>query len=71
MELTEEWEQYEKKVKDVHGYIKKSRASFETPQQKSLRDQLGVYEKTLADIATQKAKIKISFEKLQVTFIVD
>lgn len=70
MELTEEWEQYEKKVKDVHGWIKKSRASFETPQQRSLRDQLGIYEKTLADITTQKTKIKISFEKLQVTIFI-
>lgn len=69
MELTEEWEQYEKKIKDVHGWIKKSRSTFESPQYKNrpLRDQLGYLEKTLADIATQKTKISISYEKLQVS----
>lgn len=66
MELTEEWDQYEKKIKDVYNWIKKSR---ETPQHRNrpLRDQLVYLEKTLADITTQKTKITISFEKLQVT----
>lgn len=65
MELSEEWDQYEKKIKDVYNWIKKSR---ETPQYQNrpLRDQLVYLEKTLADITTQKTKITISFEKLQV-----
>jgi hypothetical protein len=68
MELTEEWDQYEKKIKDVYGWINKSRATFESPQYKNrpLRDQLVYLEKTLADIMSQKTKITISFEKLQV-----
>lgn len=68
MELTEEWDQYEKKIKDVYNWIKKSR---ETPQHRNrpLRDQLVYLEKTLADITTQKTKITISFEKLQVTWV--
>lgn len=70
MELTEEWDQYEKKIKDVYSWIKKSRATFESPQYRNrpLRDQLVFLEKTLADITTQKTKITISFEKLQVNY---
>lgn len=70
LELTEEWDQYEKKIKDVYGWISKSRATFESPQYRNrpLRDQLVYLEKTLADINTQKTKITLSFEKLQVTF---
>lgn len=69
MELTEEWDQYEKKIKDVYSWVSKSRATFESPQYRNrpLRDQLVYLEKTLADITTQKTKITISFEKLQVT----
>lgn len=68
MELTEEWDQYEKKIKDVYGWIAKSRSIFESPDYRNrpLRDQLVYLEKTLADITTQKTKITISFEKLQV-----
>lgn len=70
LELTEEWDQYEKKIKDVYGWISKSRTTFESPQYRNrpLRDQLVYLEKTLADINTQKTKITLSFEKLQVTF---
>lgn len=68
MELTEEWDQYERKIKDVYSWIKKSRTTLESQQFKSrpLRDQHVYSEKTLADIMTQKTKITISFEKLQV-----
>lgn len=71
MELTEEWDQYEKKIQDVHNWIQKSRSAFESPQYRAqpLRDQLVHLEKSLADITTQKTKITICFEKLQVTYI--
>jgi len=71
MELTEEWDQYEKKIKDVYNWIKKSRTTFESPQYRNrpLRDQLVYLEKTLADITTQKTKITISYEKLQVKIL--
>lgn len=71
LELTEEWDQYEKKIKDVYNWIKKSRATFESPQYRNrpLRDQLVYLEKTLADITTQKTKITISYEKLQVKIL--
>jgi hypothetical protein len=69
MELTEEWDQYERKIKDVYSWMAKSRQTFESPQYRNrpLRDQLVYLEKSLADITTQKTKITISFEKLQVT----
>lgn len=70
LELTEEWDQYEKKIKDVNNWIAKSRVTFESPQYRNrpLRDQMVYLEKTLADITTQKTKITISFEKLQVCY---
>lgn len=71
MELTEEWDQYDKKIKDVYTWIQKSRTNFESPQYRNrpLRDQFVYLEKTLSDIMTQKTKITLSFEKLQVNLL--
>lgn len=67
-ETSEEWEQCEKKMKDVKAWIEKSKTSLESPQNKKrpLRDQHALREKMLADIAIQKTKISMSVEKLQV-----
>lgn len=67
-ETCEEWEQCERKMKEVRAWIDKTKNQLESPQQrkKPLRDQLGIHEKTLADISTQKTKIHMSIEKLQV-----
>ncbi|XP_068085330.1 muscle-specific protein 300 kDa [Anabrus simplex] len=69
-ETSEEWEQCEKKMKDVRAWIEKSRTSLESPQHKKrpLRDQLNIREKMLSDIPIQKTKISMSVEKLQVHF---
>ncbi|XP_055711373.1 muscle-specific protein 300 kDa isoform X7 [Phlebotomus papatasi] len=69
-ETCEEWEQCERKMKEVRAWIDKTKSQLESPQQrkKPLRDQLGIHEKTLADISTQKTKIHMSIEKLQVHF---
>ncbi|XP_071454288.1 muscle-specific protein 300 kDa-like [Hetaerina americana] len=69
-ELTEEWEQYEKKLRDVKAFMEKSKQSLESPQNKKrpLRDQLSIREKILSEIAIQRKKIMISVEKLQVHF---
>lgn len=71
MELSEEWDQYEQKIKDVNGWITKSQTTFESPQYRNwpLRDQMVFLEKTLADIKTQKTRISISFDKLQVIVV--
>lgn len=67
-ETTEEWEQCEKKIKDVKSWMDKSKTALESPQNKKrpLRDQHAIREKMVSDIHIQKAKISISVEKLQV-----
>lgn len=67
-ETAEEWEQCERKMKDVRTWIEKTKGTLDSAQhkKKSLRDQLGLAEKFLADISIQKTKITMSVEKLQV-----
>ncbi|XP_059468655.1 muscle-specific protein 300 kDa isoform X2 [Neocloeon triangulifer] len=69
-DTAEEWEQCEKKLKDVHAWIEKSRNALDSPQnkKKALKDQLAMREKMTNDITIQKTKISISVEKLQVHF---
>lgn len=70
-ETSEEWEQCEKKLKDVRSWIDKSKLSLEstTNKKRPLRDQHALREKMLADIAIQRTKISMSVEKLQVNFL--
>lgn len=67
-ETAEEWEQCERKMKDVRSWMEKTRTSLESQQNKKkpLRDQHALREKMLADIQIQKTKISLSIEKLQV-----
>ncbi|KAK1120687.1 hypothetical protein K0M31_020493 [Melipona bicolor] len=69
-ETSEEWEQCERKMKEVKTWIEKAKQNLESPQNKKkpLRDQHIVREKMLSDVAIQKTKIGISMEKLQVHF---
>lgn len=69
-EMAEEWEQCERKSKDVAGWIEKTRQTLDNPQNKkrSLRDQLALREKVLADVSIQKTKLVMAMEKLQVHF---
>lgn len=69
-EASEEWEQCERKMKDVRSWMEKARQTLELPQNKKkpLRDQHAIREKMLSDIAIQKTKITISVEKLEVHF---
>lgn len=71
-ETTEEWEQCEKKMKDVRSWIEKTKAALESVQNKKkpLRDQHALREKMLADVQIQKTKISLSLEKLQVRLFV-
>ena len=68
--MTEEWEQCEKKLKDVKSWLEKAKQTLESPLNKKrpLRDQLSLREKMLGDITIQKTKINMSIEKLQVHF---
>lgn len=67
-ETSEEWEQCEKKMKDVRSCMDKFHQALESPQNKKrpLRDQLGLREKMVTEISMQKSKLAISVEKLQV-----
>ncbi|KAL5279677.1 hypothetical protein ACFFRR_003964 [Megaselia abdita] len=69
-ETCEEWDQCEKKIKDIRSWIEKTRNALDSPQHKKkpLRDQLGYCEKTVADINIQKTKLRLSIEKLEVHF---
>lgn len=69
-ETSEEWEQYEKKSKDVRSWIEKTKSSLESPQnrKKPLRDQHALREKLVNDCQIQKSKITLSVEKLQLHF---
>lgn len=67
-ETFEEWEQCERKLKDIRAWIDKITGTIESIQfkKKPLRDQHGLCEKYLAEIIGQKTKITLSVEKLQV-----
>lgn len=67
-ETCEEWDQCEKKIKDIRTWIEKTKTALDSPQHKKkpLRDQLGYCEKTVADINIQKTKLRLSIEKLEV-----
>ncbi|XP_033149206.1 microtubule-associated protein futsch isoform X2 [Drosophila busckii] len=69
-EACEEWDQCERKLKDIRAWQEKTKQTLDSaPQQKKpLRDQLGYCEKTLADINVQKTKMRLSIEKLEVHF---
>jgi nesprin-1 len=67
-ETSEEWERCERKMKDVRSWMEKTQQALDSPQNRKrpLRDQHANREKMLADAATQKTKIALSVEKLQV-----
>lgn len=69
-EMAEEWEQCERKSKDVATWIERTQQTLNNPQNKKrpLRDQLTAREKVLADITIQRTKLVMSMEKLQVHF---
>ncbi|KAM8716186.1 hypothetical protein ACLKA7_003122 [Drosophila subpalustris] len=69
-EACEEWDQCERKIKDIRQWHEKTKQTLDSSPQlkKPLRDQLGYCEKTLADINVQKTKLRLSIEKLEVHF---
>ncbi|XP_043492348.1 nesprin-1 [Polistes fuscatus] len=69
-ETSEEWEQCERKMKEVKSWMEKAKQILESPQNKKkpLHDQHAIREKMLSDVTIQKTKIKMSIEKLRVHF---
>lgn len=70
LELTEEWDQCERKLKDTRVWAGKARDSLESLQNKKrpLRDQLNLREKMVNDITIQRRRAMMSLEKLQIHF---
>jgi len=70
IEMTEEWEQCEKKLKETRSWISKAKDNLESYQNKKrpLRDQLNQREKMTSDITIQKKRAEMALEKLKVHF---
>ena len=69
-EMTEEWDQCEKKLKETKAWISKAQDSLDSLQNKkrSIRDQLNMRDKMLSDITIQKKRAQMALEKLKVHF---
>lgn len=69
-EMTEEWEQCERKIKESHDWINKSKDALESLQNKRLpiRDQLALRDRISGEVPSQRSKVIMSLEKLQVHF---
>jgi len=69
-EMTEEWVQCEKKLREAQSWITKARDSLESLSSKKrpIRDQLNIRDKMSSDIVIQKKKAVMALEKLKVHF---
>ncbi len=68
-ELTEEWEQCERKLRECREWADKSRQSLLDPlhaRRRPIRDQMAAGERVAAEVAVQKQKAVMAVEKLQV-----
>lgn len=70
LELTEEWEQCERKLKETQAWTSKAKESIDALQSKkrSIKDQLALREKIFSDIAVQRKRAIMALEKLRVHF---
>ncbi|CAG0924043.1 unnamed protein product, partial [Notodromas monacha] len=70
-EMCEEWDQFEKKLKDVVTWMDKGETGLHSAPQgkkRSLREQLQMRDKMFQDVPIQKTKISMALEKLLVHF---
>merc|ERR1711915_137833 len=69
-EMTEEWDQCEKKLKETKTWIAKAHDGLDSLQNKKrpIRDQLNMRDKMLSDITIQKKRAVMALEKLKVHF---
>ncbi|XP_037073133.1 uncharacterized protein LOC119094164 [Pollicipes pollicipes] len=70
LEMTEEWEQCERKMREVQAWCQASRASLESQQarKRPLRDQLAFCEKMSSDNGIQRTRLAMAVDKLGVHF---
>ena len=69
-EMTEEWDQCEKKLREAKAWISKAHDNLDSLQNRKrpIRDQINLREKTLSDISIQKKRAEMALEKLKVHF---
>jgi len=69
-EMTEEWDQCEKKLKETKTWIAKAHDGLDSLQNKKrpIRDQLNMRDKMLSDITIQRNRAVMALEKLKVHF---
>ena len=69
-EMTEEWDQCEKKLREAKTWISKAHDNLDSLQNRKrpIRDQINMREKTLSDISIQKKRAEMALEKLKVHF---
>jgi len=69
-EMTEEWDQCEKKLKETQSWTMKARDSLEslTNKKRPIRDQLNMRDKMSSDITIQRKRVVMALEKLKVHF---
>lgn len=69
-EMTEEWDQCEKKLKETKSWISKAGDSLDSLQNKKrpIREQLNMRDKMLSDITIQRKRAQMALEKLKVHF---
>merc|ERR1712142_802863 len=69
-EMTEEWDQCEKKLKETRTWITKAQDNLDSLQNKKrpIRDQLNLRDKMLSDITIQRKRAVMALEKLKVHF---
>ena len=69
-EMTEEWEQCERKLASSREWVNSARKQLDAlvDRKRPLRDQLAVREKLAAEIGVQRSKTRLAVEKLDVHF---
>lgn len=67
-EMTEEWEQCERKQKETREWIEKSRQNLDSLQNKKrpIREQLALRDRISSEVAIQRTKVVMAVDKLLV-----
>ena len=68
-EMTEEWEQCERKQKETKEWIEKSRQNLDSLQNKKrpIREQLALRDRISSEVAIQRTKVVMAVDKLLVS----
>lgn len=69
-EMTEEWEQCERKLRETREWAERSSQALDSLQgrRRPIRDQMAHRDRIAAEVAVQRQKAIMAVEKLQVSF---